>query len=221
MEDLTKILKGPVKDHSEYLRKFILAFKNERKELEIRLGKIISKEDGSRMKVDTVAPVVFRSIPMDYRFESAVDLSDFNALKKQFCTLKSEAKNDVVIINEDGRETYEDGVLKKVEKKTRSQKLDIFIPGKKYDVRLVLNEENEGFKCASKKKPIVKRVRRRETYFIEPYGFDFTEAILSGDKDEKEKRKFEIEVEVFSSEKLVSNDFVSLIYNFNVDLSIQ
>ncbi|KAG5859972.1 mRNA capping enzyme subunit beta [Encephalitozoon hellem] len=221
MEDLTKILKGPVKEHSEYLRKFILAFKNERKELEIRLGKIVSKEDGSRLRVDAVAPVVFRDIPTDYRFESAVDFSDFNTLKKHFSTFKSEAKNDVVIINEDGRETYENGVLKKVEKKIRSQKLDIFIPNKKYDVRLVLSEENEAFKRPSKKKAIVKRVRRRETYFMEPYGFDFTETILSGEKDEKEKRKFEIEVEVFSSEKLVSNDFVSLIYNFNIDLPTQ
>ncbi|CAD25344.1 hypothetical protein [Encephalitozoon cuniculi GB-M1] len=221
MEALLKILKGPVRDHAEYLRRFILDFKNERKELEIRLGKIVSKEDGSRMKVDTVAPIVFRNIPVDYRFESAVDPGDFKVLKKQFSFCKGESTNDVVIINEDGRETYENDELKKVEKKTRSQKLDIYIPGKRYDVRLVLNEENEMFKRPSKKKAIVKRVRRRETYFIEPYGFDFTEVVLSGEKDEKEKRKFEIEVEVFNSEKLVSNDFISLIYNFNVDLAIQ
>ncbi|ADM11443.1 mRNA capping enzyme subunit beta [Encephalitozoon intestinalis ATCC 50506] len=215
MEDLTKILKEAVKDHTEYLRKFILAFKNDRKELEIRLGRIVSKEDGNRMKLDTVAPVVFKNIPAEYRFESAVDLADFNSLKRLLSSFKSETKNDVVIINEDGRETYENGELKKVEKKTRSEKLDIYIPGKKYDVRLVLNEEKEVFKRASKKKAIMKRTRRRETYFIEPYGFDFTEAILSGEREEK--RKFEVEVEVFSSEKLVSSDFVSLIYNFNVD----
>ncbi|KAH9411540.1 hypothetical protein HK407_04g06420 [Ordospora pajunii] len=211
-----KILNGPILSHIESLRRFILAFKNERQELEIRLGRIIGKDDGTRMKMDTVSPIVLRSLPADYKFESAVDCEDFRKLKELFSKQPSEAKEDVIVINEDGRETYEGSVLKKVEKKVRTEKLDIYLPGKKYDVRLVLNEEKETFKQASKKKTLVKRVRRRETYFIEPYGFDFTEVLVSGDKDEK--RKLEVEVEVFDSEKLVSGNFISLIHNFNIDL---
>lgn len=215
MECPVKILKGPVKDHAEHLRRFILAFKNEKKELEIRLGRIVSKEDGSRMRIDTVAPVVFKNIPPDYRFESAIDGEDFRVLKEMFRSHEKEVKDDVVIINEDGRETYEDNKLKKVERKTRSEKLDVYIPGKRYDVRLVVSEESETFKRPSKKKALVQRFRQRETYFIEPYGFDFTEVTVSGERDEK--KKFEVEVEVFNSERLVSSDFVSLIYNFNID----
>ncbi|TBU16176.1 subunit beta of mRNA capping enzyme [Ordospora colligata] len=211
-----KILNGPVLNHIECLRRFILAFKNERQELEIRLGRIVGKDDGMRMKMDAVAPIVFKNLPADYKFESAVDSEDFRKLKELFSKHLSEKKEDVIVINEDGRETYEGNVLKKVEKKIRTEKLDIYLPGKKYDVRLVLNEEKETFKQASKKKTLVKRIRKRETYFIEPYGFDFTEVLVSGDRDEK--KKLEVEVEVFDSEKLVSGNFISLIHNFNIDL---
>lgn len=217
--EIPKDILGPIRDHGEFLKRFILSFKNEGKELEIRLGRIVGKEDNVRMKMGAVAPVVLKSLPLEYRFESAVDPEDFRKLKEHFSSYPSEVKNDLVVINEDGRETYEGDELKKVERKLRSEKLDVYIPGKKYDMRLVLSEEAETFKQASKKKAIVRRTRRRETYLIEPYSFDFTEVLVSDERDDvRNGRKFEIEVEVFNSERLISTDFVSLIYNFNVDL---
>lgn len=219
MELPKSISSGPVRDHSEFLKRFILAFKNEQKELEIRLGRIVGKEDHARLKIDAVAPVVLRNLPLDHRFESAVDPEDFRRLKELFAAHAGETRSDRVVVNEDGRETYEDGKLKKVERKMRSEKLDIHLPGKKYDIRLVVSEEAETFKQASKKKPLIQRTRARETFFIEPYGFDFTEVLVHDERDERRRgKKFEIEVEVFNTERLVSAEFVSLIYNFNIDI---
>lgn len=222
MEIPKSLTEGPVRGHMEFLKRFILGSKNEGKELEMRLGRIVGKEDHARMKMDVVAPVVLRSLPLDYRFESAVDAEDFRKLKVVFSSCTSETKSDVIVVNEDGRETYENNVLKRVERKLRSEKLDIYIPGKKYDVRLVLSEEAETFKQASKKKALVRRSRQRETYLLSPYGFDFTEVSVCDERDERRGgKKFEVEVEVLDPDKLVSTEFVSLIHNFNIDLPSQ
>jgi hypothetical protein len=191
-------------------------------EVEARLGRIVSKDYGSRMNMKTPAPVLFEQLPPGFAFESAVEAEDLLALKKMLGENEFIVAADRIEIKGNHREIYStEGILRRVERKKRRNSIEIYFPRMKYDVRVSISTEEELPKKRSSQEPVAVRERRRSSCLIEPYVFDFTETVQRSGRGEEVRQFNEVEIEIVDGHNLDWRLFISILHNFNIPKPLQ
>lgn len=190
-------------------------------EIEARLGRIVSKITTKRISFEVQHPIVFESLPNEYRFVSGVERNDFNTIKHAlFADALPTAVQDRVTVSRSIRKIEQNGSTR-YEKKVKILSIDVYLPDMLYDVRVSVSREfsvsQKEFSLGHQSSPYhVQRDRDRESFRCNEYSFDFTK-ILDARREGAEgaPRTYEVEVEIKDS-GFKRTEFVTIALNLPV-----
>lgn len=190
-------------------------------EIEARLGRIVNKITTKRISFEVSHPIVFESLPNEYRFVSGVEKSDFGAIRHAlFPEATPTTVQDRVTVSRNIRKIEHDGGVR-YEKKVKIFSMDVHLPDLLYDVRVSVSKEaavdqREFNLDRSSPAHHIQRDRDRESFRCNEYSFDFTK--VSGAKREAPEnlpRTYEIEVEIKDG-GFKGTEFVTIALNLPV-----
>lgn len=190
-------------------------------EIEVRLGRIVNKITTKRINFEIQHPIVFESLPNEYRFTSGVEKHDFGIIKHAlFPDTVPTVVQDRVTVSRSVRKIEQDGSTR-YEKKVKILTIDMYLPDMLYDVRVSVSREvvvdQKEFSIGHQSSSYyVQRDRDRESFLCNEYSFDFTK-ILNARRENAEDspRTYEVEVEIKDS-GFKKAEFVAIAMNLPV-----
>ncbi|EQB61926.1 mrna capping enzyme subunit beta [Vairimorpha apis BRL 01] len=181
-------------DYESILKQILLLHSNIKYEIEARIGKIYNKETDSRIKINSLVPIIFKKLPKMNVFVPGVDQWDFKNLQKNL-TLKDHLEDSFKYYKNGNRVRYVNGEYRFCEKKSKILVLDVYMPAYKYDIRIsVMTEEKQ---------------MQRITQILKQFNCDFTTVRKNNEIS------FEIEIEVDDFNYSVE-DFIECFYKMNI-----
>lgn len=190
-------------------------------EIEARIGRIVNKITTKRISFDIKHPIVFESLPNEYRFVSGVEKPDFDTIKHVlFPEIAPVVVRDRVTVNRNIRKIEQDGTVR-YEKKVKILSIDVHLPDMLYDVRVsasreVAVDQREFNSDRTHPAHHVQRDRDRESFRCNEYSFDFTRVSnTKRDAPESPPRTYEIEMEIKDC-RFKGTEFVTMVLNLPV-----
>ncbi|EQB60581.1 mrna capping enzyme [Vairimorpha apis BRL 01] len=195
-------------DYESILKQILLLHSNIKYEIEARIGKIYNKETDSRIKINSLVPIIFKKLPKMNVFVPGVDQWDFKNLQKNL-TLKDHLEDSFKYYKNGNRVRYVNGEYRFCEKKSKILVLDVYMPAYKYDIRIsVMTEEKQMQRITQSSLDFI-RYRDRYTYSFKQFNCDFTTVRKNNEIS------FEVEIEVDDFNYSVE-DFIECFYKMNI-----
>lgn len=185
------------KEFKAIIHEFIALKEYKNIEIEARLGRIMNKICKRRIDFRTEHPIIFEQLANEFCFESGVDEKDYLKIKNLISgeSLLTAISDKITIANRIRKiESLNNPENVSFERKEKIKSLDIFLPDFKYDVRISISSETVAqAKEFDGAKPLISRLRRRESLPAGPFVFDFTKVSSA---DAKNTKSYEVELEI-------------------------
>lgn len=197
-------------DFESIIKSLLLTHSSIKYEIEARIGKIYNKETESRMKINSLIPILYTKLPRGHSFIPGVDPWDFKILQQNL-VFKEHIEDQFRYLENGNRIRYINNEYRFCEKKRKILVLDVYMPYCKYDVRISVMEEMKLMQRFTQSPVQFIRYRDRKTLTDKYFNYDFTRIRKDGEET------YEVEIEVDDMNYKIE-DFLESFYKINVVL---
>lgn len=195
-------------EFTSIIKSLLLKHSSLKYEIEARICKIYNKETESRIKINSLTPVIFTKLPRNHLFMPGVDQWDFKTLKNNL-NFKEHIEDLFQYLKNGNRVRFVNNEYRFCEKKRKILVVDLYLPQYKYDIRISIMTEEKQMQRQTQSSVDFVRHRKRDTFTDKWFNYDFTVVRTNNEVT------YEVEIEVDDMNYRVE-DFIDTFFKINI-----